>query len=125
MAACIGVNMSEEKKIMLNGNEYKLSDLTAGQISLVQQINRCSAKIHELELDLGQVKMAYDGFISTLEKSLVHTVPELNTDLKKSAWLNLIVNPIKPLLIDTVISKTISMTPLVIQVAFAAAASLS
>ena len=77
--------MSEEKKIMLNGNEYKLSDLTSGQISLVQQINRCSAKIHELELDLGQVKMAYDGFIYTLEKTLVHTVPELDTDLKKSA----------------------------------------
>ena len=125
MAACIGVNMSEEKKIMLNDNEYKLSDLTAGQISLVQQINRCSAKIHELELDLGQVKMAYDGFIYTLEKTLIHTVPKPDTDLKKSAWLNLIVNPIKPLLIDTVISKTISMTPLVIQVAFAAAASLS
>ena len=77
--------MSEEKKIMLNGNEYKLSDLTAGQISLIQQINRCSSKILELELDLGQTKMAYDGFIYTLEKTLVHTVTEPETKLKKSA----------------------------------------
>ena len=77
--------MSEEKKITLNGNEYKLSDLTAGQISLIQQINRCSSKIHELELDLGQTKMAYDGFIYTLEKTLVHTVPEPETDLRESA----------------------------------------
>jgi len=77
--------MSDERKITLNGNEYKLSDLTAGQISLIQQINRCSSKIHELELDLGQTKMAYDGFISTLEKTLVNTVPETETDLKKSA----------------------------------------
>ena len=77
--------MSEEKKITLNGKEYKLSDLTAGQISLIQQINRCSSKIHELELDLGQTKMAYDGFIYTLEKTLVHTVPEPETNLKKSA----------------------------------------
>ena len=75
--------MSEEKKITLNGNEYKLSDLTAGQISLIQQINRCSSKIHELELDLGQTKMAYDGFIYTLEKTLVHTVLEPETNLKK------------------------------------------
>jgi hypothetical protein len=77
--------MSDEKKITLNGIEHKLSDLTAGQISMIQQINRCSSKIHELELDLGQTKMAYDGFIYTLEKTLVHTVPELETDLKKSA----------------------------------------
>ena len=77
--------MSDEKIITLNGNEYKLSDLTAGQISLIQQINRCSSKIHELDLDLGQAKMAYDGFILTLEKTLVHTVPESETDLKKSA----------------------------------------
>ena len=77
--------MSEEKKITLNGSEYKLSDMTAGQISLIQQINRCSSKIHELELDLGQTKMAYDGFIYTLEKTLVHTVPEPETNLKKSA----------------------------------------
>ena len=77
--------MSEEKKITLNGNEYKLSDFTVGQISLVQQISRCSAKIHELELDLGQTKMAYDGFISTLEKTLIHTVPEPDTNFKKSA----------------------------------------
>ena len=77
--------MSDEKKITLNGVEFKLSDLTAGQISLVQQINRCSSKIHELELDLGQTKMAYDGFIYALEKSLVNTVPEPETDLKKSA----------------------------------------
>ena len=77
--------MSDEKKITLNGVEFKLSDLTAGQMSLIQQINRCSSKIHELELDLGQTKMAYDGFIYTLEKTLVHTVPELETDLKKSA----------------------------------------
>ena len=77
--------MSDEKKITLNGTEHKLSDLTAGQISMIQQINRCSSKIHELELDLGQTKMAYDGFIYTLEKTLVHTVPELETDVKKSA----------------------------------------
>ena len=77
--------MSDEKKITLNGNEFKLSDLTAGQMSLIQQINRCSSKIHELELDLGQTKMAYDGFIYTLEKTLVHTVPELETDHKKIA----------------------------------------
>ena len=77
--------MSDEKKITLNGNEFKLSDLTAGQIAMIQQINRCSSKIHELELDLGQTKMAYDGFIYTLEKSLVHTVPEPEIDLKKSA----------------------------------------
>ena len=77
--------MSDEKKITLNGIEFKLSDLTAGQISMIQQINRCSSKIHELELDLGQTKMAYDGCIYTLEKTLVHTVPELETDLKKSA----------------------------------------
>ena len=77
--------MSDEKKITLNGVEFKLSDLTAGQMSLIQQINRCSSKIHELELDLGQTKMAYDGFIYTLEKTLVHTVPEQNTNLKKSA----------------------------------------
>ena len=77
--------MSDEKKITLNGVEFKLSDLTAGQMSLIQQINRCSSKIHELELDLGQTKMAYDGFIYTLEKTLVHTVPETETDLKKSA----------------------------------------
>ena len=77
--------MSDEKKITLNGNEYKPSDLTAGQISLIQQINRCSSKIHELELDLWQTKMAYDGFIYTLEKTLVHTVPEPDIDLKKSA----------------------------------------
>ena len=77
--------MSDEKKITLNGNEFKLSDLTAGQMSLIQQINRCSSKIHELELDLGQTKMAYDGFIYTLEKTLVHTVPERETDVKKSA----------------------------------------
>ncbi|MDB0016380.1 hypothetical protein N9E28_02395 [Alphaproteobacteria bacterium] len=77
--------MSDEKKITLNGIVHKLSDLTAGQISMIQQINRCSSKIHELELDLGQTKMAYDGFIYTLEKTLVHTVPELETDLKKSA----------------------------------------
>ena len=74
-----------EKKITLNGNEYKLSDLSAGQISLIQQINRCSSKIHELELDLGQAKMAYDGFIHTLEKTLNHTVPEPDTNLRKSA----------------------------------------
>ena len=80
---------------MLNGNEYKLSDLTAGQISLIQQINRCSSKIHELELDLGQTKMAYDGFIYTLEKTLIHTVPEPDTNLKKSAWLNLTVISLK------------------------------
>ena len=43
-------------------------------------------KIHELELDLGQTKMAQDGFVRTLEKTLVHTVPEPETDLKKSAW---------------------------------------
>ena len=77
--------MSDEKKITLNGNEFKLLDLTAGQMSLIQQINRCSSKIHELELDLGQTKMAHDGFIQTLEKTLVHTVPELETDLKKIA----------------------------------------
>ena len=77
--------MSDEKKITLNGVEFKLSDLTAGQMSLIQQINRCSSKIHELELDLGQTKMAYDGFIHALEKTLVHTVPEAETDLKKSA----------------------------------------
>ena len=77
--------MSEERKITLNGNEYKLSDLTDGQISLVQQINRCSSKIHELELDLGQTKMAYDGFIYKLEKTLAHTVPETETNAKKSA----------------------------------------
>jgi hypothetical protein len=77
--------MSDEKKITLNGKEHKLSDLTAGQISLIQQINRCSSKIHELELDLGQTKMAYDGFIYTLEKTLVHTVPEPEINLKKSA----------------------------------------
>lgn len=77
--------MSDEKKITLNGIEHKLSDLTAGQISLIQQINRCSSKIHELELDLGQTKMAYDGFISTLEKTLVHTVPAPEINLKKSA----------------------------------------
>ena len=77
--------MSDEKKITLNGIEHKLSDLTAGQIAMIQQINRCSSKIHELELDLGQTKMAYDGFIYTLEKSLVHTVPEPEIDLKKSA----------------------------------------
>ena len=77
--------MSDEKKITLNGVEFKLSDLTAGQMSLIQQINRCSSKIHELELDLGQIKMAHDGFIRTLEKTLVHTVPEPGTDLKKSA----------------------------------------
>ena len=77
--------MSDEKKITLNGIEHKLSDLTAGQISMIQQINRCSSKIHELELDLGQTKMAYDGFIYTLEKTLVHTVPERETDVKKSA----------------------------------------
>ena len=77
--------MSDEKKITLNGIEHKLSDLTAGQISMIQQINRCSSKIHELELDLGQTKMAYDGFIYTLEKTLVHTVPERKTDVKKSA----------------------------------------
>ena len=67
--------MSDEKKITLNGVEFKLSDLTAGQMSLIQQINRCSSKIHELELDLGQTKIAHDGFIHTLEKTLVHTVP--------------------------------------------------
>ena len=77
--------MSDEKKITLNGVEFKLSDLTAGQMSLIQQINRCSSKIHELELDLGQTKMTHDGFIQTLEKTLVHTVPELETDLKKIA----------------------------------------
>ena len=77
--------MSDEKKITPNGIEHKLSDLTAGQISIIQQINRCSSKIHELELDLGQTKMAYDGFIYTLQKTLVHTVPESETDLKKSA----------------------------------------
>lgn len=77
--------MSDEKKITLNGIEHNLSDLTAGQIAMIQQINRCSSKIHELELDLGQTKMAYDGFIYTLEKSLVHTVPEPEIDLKKSA----------------------------------------
>ena len=77
--------MSDEKKITLNGIEHKLSDLTAGQVSMIQQINRCSSKIHELELDLGQTKMAHDGFIHTLEKTLVHTVPEPETDLKKSA----------------------------------------
>ena len=77
--------MSDEKKITLNGVEFKLSDLTAGQMSLIQQINRCSSKIHELELDLGQIKMAHDGFIHTLKKTLVHTVPEPETYLKKSA----------------------------------------
>ena len=77
--------MSDEKKITLNGVEFKLSDLTAGQMSLIQQINRCSSKIHELELDLGQTKMAHDGFIHTLEKTLVHTVPEPETGLKKIA----------------------------------------
>lgn len=77
--------MSDEKKITLNGIEFKLSDLTAGQMSLIQQINRCASKIHELELDVGQTKMAHDGFIHTLEKTLVYTVPEPETDLKKSA----------------------------------------
>ena len=77
--------MSEEKKITLNGKQYKLSDMTAGQISLIQQINRCSSKIHELELDLGQAKMAYDGFIYTLEKTLAPTVPEPESNVKKSA----------------------------------------
>ena len=76
--------MSDEKKITLNCNEFKLSDLTAGQMSLIQQIKRCSSKIHELELDLRQIKMAHDGFIPTLKKTLFHTVPESETDLKKS-----------------------------------------
>ena len=77
--------MSEEKKITLNGIEHKLSDLTAGQISQIQEINPCSSKIHEPYLDMLQTKMAYDGFIATLEKTLVHTVPEPDIDLKKSA----------------------------------------
>ena len=77
--------MSEERKITVNGNEHKLSDLTAGQIAIVQQINHCGSKIHELELDLRQAKMAYDGFIHTLEKTLIHTVNEREASLKKSA----------------------------------------
>ena len=75
--------MSDEKKITLNGVEFKLSDLTAGQMSLIQQINRCSSKIHELELDLGQTKMCNDGVINTSEKALVNTETEQETDLKK------------------------------------------
>jgi len=77
--------MSDQKKITLNGIEFKLSDLTAGQMSLIQQINRCASKIHELEFDLSKIKIAHDGFTHTLEKTLVHTVPEPETDLKKSA----------------------------------------
>ncbi len=75
--------MSEEKKIMLNGVEHKLSDLTAGQIAIVQQINHCASKIQLLDLDMGQAKMAYDGFIQTLEHSLIHKQQEpTETDSK-------------------------------------------
>ena len=80
-----GTGMSEEKKIMLNGVEHKLSDLTAGQIAIVQQINHCASKIQLLELDMGQAKMAYDGFIQTLEHSLIHTDQKPATTDSKSA----------------------------------------
>ena len=77
--------MSDERKITVKGNEYKLSDLTAGQIAIVQQLNHCASKIRELELDLGQAKMAYDGFIDILEKALGHPVQGSDDSIKKSA----------------------------------------
>ena len=77
--------MSDTRKITVNGNEHKLSDLTAGQIALLQQINHCASKIQEAELDLGQAKMAYDSFIHALEKTLIHTVQDREPNLKKSA----------------------------------------
>ena len=77
--------MPDESNITVNGHQHKISDLTPGQIGIVQQINRCGSKIRELELDLGQAKMAYDGFIHTLEKTLIHTVHEPESSLKKSA----------------------------------------
>ena len=77
--------MSEERKIIVKGNEYNLLDLTAGQIAIVQQLNHCASKIRELELDLGQAKMAYDGFVDILDKALIHKVQESDDSLKKSA----------------------------------------
>ena len=77
--------MSDERKITVKGNEYKLSDLTTGQIAIVQQLNHCASKIRELELDLGQAKMAYDGFIDILEKALSHPVQGSDDSIKKSA----------------------------------------
>ena len=74
-----------EGMITLNGVKYKLSDFTAGQITIVQQINHCVLKIQGLELDLGQAKMAHNGFIHVLEKSLVNTVKEPEENFNKRA----------------------------------------
>ena len=77
--------MSDETNITINGHGYKLSDFTTEQIAFVQQIKRCATKIRDLELDLGQAKMANDGFIHALEKTLIHTVQGPVVSLQKSA----------------------------------------
>lgn len=61
---------SPNTKITLNGVEYSLSDLSDGDKAILKHIDHSRKRIIELELDLGQARMAHDGFINALEKSL-------------------------------------------------------
>jgi hypothetical protein len=64
--------LSPDTKITVNGVEYSLSDLSDGDKAMLKHIDHSRKRIFELELDLGQARMAHDGFISALEKSLEH-----------------------------------------------------
>ena len=67
---------TQEKSIVVNGKEHTISSLTAGQLAIIKQLNLCISKIQELELDLGQLKMAHDGFIHALENSFEKAHPK-------------------------------------------------
>ena len=67
--------MADEKtedvgKIKINGKEYLVSDFSPEQMIIVQQINLCRTKLRNFELEMGQIRMAYNGFVITLEKSI-------------------------------------------------------
>ena len=57
-------------KIKINGKEYSVSDFSPEQMLLVQQLNLCRTKIRNFELEIGQIRMAYSGFVLALEKSI-------------------------------------------------------
>lgn len=57
-------------KITIKGKEYLVSDFSPEQIIIVQQINLCRTKLRNFELEIGQIRMAYNGFVLALEKSI-------------------------------------------------------
>jgi len=60
----------DEQKLVIEGTEYNIADLTEDQKYMVSQVNDLRAKINQLRFNLDQLMIAEQHFVKMVTESV-------------------------------------------------------